>query len=284
MLAAARGDEPVTRCLTGRLQSRAAARGLSMAGHLANRARGLAALGRGDFEDAFRLLTSIGPVGSFPPHVPVALWVAFDVVEAALRTGRRAEAEAHVAAMGQAPIFRLRPRLALLAAGSAALVTSGADADRRYLQALALPGIEQCPFERARVQLTYGEHLRRNRAVSAARVQLTEALTTFQGLGAQPWVTRAENELRTSGRPHRSLDPHTAPTALTPQERQVALRAASGLTNKQIAQQLHLSPRTVSGHLYRVFPKLGISTRAALRDALTHLPPPDDPPVDRLQR
>jgi DNA-binding CsgD family transcriptional regulator len=282
MVAAARGDEPATRSLTDGLQTWAAPRGLTMVEHFASRARGLSALGGGDYEDAFRLLTSIGPVGSFPPHVPVTLWVALDVVEAAVRTGRHAEAEAHVVAMQQAEIFRLRPRLALLAAGSAALVTSGADADHRYRNALAIPGIEQCPFERARVQLAYGEHLRRNRATSAARVQLTEALTTFQSLRAQPWVTRAQNELRTSGRPHRSRDPHVSPTALTAQEGEIASRAASGLTNKQIAQQLHLSPRTVSGHLYRIFPKLGISTRAALRDALTHMPP-NDPPVDPLQ-
>jgi pimeloyl-ACP methyl ester carboxylesterase len=89
------------------------------------------------------------------------------------------------------------------------------------------------PFERARVQLAYGEHLRRNRAVSAARVQLTEALTTFLSLGAQPWVTRAENELRTSGRPRRSPDPHAASTALTPQEHEIASRAASGLTTSR---------------------------------------------------
>ena len=284
MLAAARGDEPATRSLTEQLRSRAAPHGLTMVEHFACRARGLAALGRGEYEDAFRLLTSIGPVGSFPPHVPVALWVALDVVEAAIRTGRHAEAEAHVTAMRQADIFRLRPRLALLAAGSAALVASGADADRRYRRALAIPGIQQCPFERARVQLAYGEHLRRNRAVSAARVQLSEALATFQSLGAEPWVTRAENELRTSRRLRRSPDRHAAPTALTHQEHEIASRAASGLTNKQIAQQLHLSPRTVSGHLYRVFPKLGISTRAALRDALTHLPPRNDQPVDQSQR
>jgi DNA-binding CsgD family transcriptional regulator len=78
--------------------------------------------------------------------------------------------------------------------------------------------------------------------------------------------------------------PHAASTALTPQEHEIASRAASGLTNKQIAQQLHLSPRTVSGHLYRIFPKLGISTRAALRDALTQVQPPNDPPVDQSQQ
>ena len=57
-------------------------------------------------------------------------------------------------------------------------------------------------------------------------------------------------------------------TALTPQELQIARLAASGMTNKQIAERLYLSPRTVGGHLYQIFPKLGITTRAALRDAL----------------
>jgi DNA-binding NarL/FixJ family response regulator len=57
--------------------------------------------------------------------------------------------------------------------------------------------------------------------------------------------------------------------SLTPQELQIARLAASGLTNKQIAERLYLSPRTVGGHLYQIFPKLGITTRAALRDALS---------------
>ena len=274
MVAAARGDESAVRSLTDQLRTWAAPRGLKMVEHFASRARGVAALGRGDYEEAFRLLSSIGAAGTFPPHIPVALWVALDLVEAAMRTGRRAEAEAHVAAMRHAEIFRLQPRLALLAAGSVALVASGADAARRYRGALALPGIDECPFERARVQLSYGEHLRRNRATSAARVQLAEALTTFQSLGARPWVTRAEHELRTSGLPSRSPDTHVAPTALTPQQHEIASLAASGLTNKQIALHLHLSPRTVSGHLHRIFPKLGISTRAALRDALSGERPP----------
>jgi DNA-binding CsgD family transcriptional regulator len=56
--------------------------------------------------------------------------------------------------------------------------------------------------------------------------------------------------------------------ALTPQELEIARLAASGMTNKQIAERLFLSPRTVSGHLYQIFPKLGITKRAALRDAL----------------
>ncbi|MEU1393108.1 helix-turn-helix transcriptional regulator [Nonomuraea sp. NPDC005730] len=66
-------------------------------------------------------------------------------------------------------------------------------------------------------------------------------------------------------------------TALTPQQLQIAQLAAAGLTNKQIAARLFLSPRTVSTHLYQVFPKLGITSRAALRDALAN--PPDPHPT-----
>ena len=60
--------------------------------------------------------------------------------------------------------------------------------------------------------------------------------------------------------------------SLTPQEREVALLAATGLTNREIAARLYVSPRTVSAHLYRIFPKLGITSRAALRDALNVTP------------
>jgi len=67
--------------------------------------------------------------------------------------------------------------------------------------------------------------------------------------------------------PHHEVDP------LTPQEREIAALAAEGLSNKQIAQRLYLSHKTVGNHLFRIFPKLGISSRAALRDALTALPP-----------
>ena len=60
------------------------------------------------------------------------------------------------------------------------------------------------------------------------------------------------------------------------QERRIADLAAGGLTNKEIGQRMHLSPRTVSSHLYRVFPKLGITSRAALRDALGNMPDSQD--------
>jgi DNA-binding CsgD family transcriptional regulator len=228
----------------------------------AARAGALAALGRSDHEEAFRLAAAVSPPGRLAPHVPMALWVAADLIEAAVRTGRTAEAAAHVAAMREAEVFRRQPRFALLAAGSAALVASGDEADRCYRAALDVRGAERFPFERARVQLHYGEHLRRGRAVLASRRQLAAALEAFERLGARSWVDRARHELRTGARSA------AAGTALTAQEHEIASLAAGGLSNKQIGARLQLSPRTVSGHLYRAFPKLGVTTRAALRDAL----------------
>ena len=144
-----------------------------------------------------------------------------------------------------------------------------------FEEALAIPGIERWPFDLARVHLVYGERLRRAHATAEARVHLTTAFDTFHRLGARPWATRAGNELRATGHGASPADA-LGPAPLTFQEREIALLAATGLTNKQIAQRLHLSPRTVGTHLYRAFPKLGITSRAALRDALSTQQPAEN--------
>src|SRR5258708_3329285 len=97
------------------------------------------------------------------------------------------------------------------------------------------------------------------------------ACEPFERLGARPWAHRARNELRATGQTKPRVDPYTR-VPLTPQEGEIASLAAAGLTNKQIAERLFLSPRTVGSHLHRIFPKLGIATRAALRDALAAAP------------
>jgi DNA-binding CsgD family transcriptional regulator len=190
-----------------------------------------------------------------------------DLVEAAVRTHRPAEAQRHVQAMAEADIAALSPRLAILAAASAALASGDEEAPVLFRHALSLPTVDRWPFDVARVRLAYGERLRRSRATTESRLQLEAALSAFQKLGAAPWASRAELELRATGRT-RTSSADTPTVILTPQELQIARLAASGLTNKQIAERLFLSPRTVSGHLYRIFPKLGITGRAALRDAL----------------
>jgi DNA-binding CsgD family transcriptional regulator len=270
LIASARGDDRRTRELNAVVEW-ARPRGFGVVEWYACQARGLAALGRGDFEDAYQQACRISPPGTLASHVPHALTVLMDLVEAAVRTGRDAEAAAHVAAMHEAHLAGVSSRLALVVGASAAMAAPDDMALELFQTALALPGIERWQFDLARVRLAYGERLRRRRSMVAARERLSAALETFERLRARPWMDRASAELRATGQ--------TKPRAgdrvldrLTPQEFEIASLAASGLTNKQIAERLFLSHRTVSGHLHRAFPKLGVATRAALRDALASVP------------
>ncbi|MDQ2812418.1 MAG: helix-turn-helix transcriptional regulator [Actinomycetota bacterium] len=162
----------------------------------------------------------------------------------------------------------LESRKALLAGAVAALVaTDGLDAEL-FEAALADPGARLWPFDLARVHLLYGERLRRSRAITLSRHHLQAALTAFELLGASAWAERAAAELAaTAAARHQRETGFQDP--LTAQELQVAELAAAGLSNKQIGTRLYMSHRTVSAHLYRIFPKLGITSRAALRDALS---------------
>ncbi|WP_327087836.1 LuxR C-terminal-related transcriptional regulator [Nonomuraea sp. NBC_01738] len=136
-----------------------------------------------------------------------------------------------------------------------------ADDEARYRQAAEVPGDR--PFERARTLLLLGEHLRRARRPSEARTPLRQALDTFTRLNATPWITRTRAELQATGDTERTETPAT-PTTLTPQELQVVRLAATGHSSREIAAQLFLSPRTVEYHLYKAYPKLGVSSRREL--------------------
>ncbi|MFF7468878.1 AAA family ATPase [Streptomyces sp. NPDC008092] len=267
LVAAARGDGAAVRTLTDEIVLWARPRGMNFLLSSASHARALAALGRGRFEDAYRHAHAVSPAGELASHVPAALQVLMDLVEAAVRTGRLTEAAAHVAAVRDAGVAAISPRLAMIVHASEALVAADDAAIGLFEEALAVPGTERWPFELARVRLAHGERLRRAKSTAEARVHLGAALDAFESLGARPWAARAGNELRATGLP---VGPAGAggPASLTPQQREIALLAAAGLTNKQIAERLFLSPRTVSTHLHQLFPKLGVTSRAALRDAL----------------
>jgi DNA-binding CsgD family transcriptional regulator len=268
LLAAARGEYDTALALNRQNIRWAMPRGIRQAQAAAHLAGSLAALGQGDFDAAYAEAAAISRPGVFASHVPYALRVPMTLVEAAVRTGRHAEAKAHVTAMQEAGIARISPRLAMLADASAAIAGPVHDAARRFDAALSVPGADRWPFEFAQVQLAYGEHLRRARKTTEARVQLGAALAAFRVLRASPWADRADNELRAAGLSVIRAEGHGS-TVLTAQQQQIAALAAAGLTNRQIAQRLYLSHRTVADHLYQIFPKLGICTRAALRDALS---------------
>jgi DNA-binding CsgD family transcriptional regulator len=122
---------------------------------------------------------------------------------------------------------------------------------------------EAFPFERARTQLRLGERLRRERRLVDARVPLRSALAAFERLGATPWADKARAELAAAGARRAHPGP-AAPLELTPQEFRIARLVAEGATNREVAAQLFLSPKTVGYHLGKIYARLGIRSRAEL--------------------
>jgi DNA-binding CsgD family transcriptional regulator len=275
LVAAGRGDEDLVRSLTEEMMIWATPRRVGIVQMFARHARGLSALGRSNFEEAYQQLAAITSPGELPAYTAYALTIPLDLVEAAVRSGREHEAAAHVRAMHGADLAALSGHLALKTAAAAALCASDDDAVELFEEAVNLRDVDSWPFDLARVQLAYGEHLRRHHAPRAAQRRLEAALDGFQRLEARPWITRAAKELKTLGLTRQHND-YTSVAVLSPQEREIALMAASGMTNKQIGEHLFLSHRTVATHLYHAFPKLGITSRAALRDALERATQPDD--------
>jgi DNA-binding CsgD family transcriptional regulator len=160
-----------------------------------------------------------------------------------------------------------------------ALVAEPAQAGARFAEALTAD-LARWPFQRARLQLAYGQWLRRDRRVADSRTVLRAARDTFDALGAVPWGEQARRELRASGERSRRRIPE-ARDQLTAQELQIAQLAAQGLSNREIGQRLYLSHRTVGTHLYRAFPKLGITSRGELAVALVPAAPSGDVPDGR---
>ena len=159
------------------------------------------------------------------------------------------------------------PHLQAQLSYASALLADDATAEKRFLHAVATCGAAGWPFYAARAELAYGQWLRRQRRDIDARVPLREAIQVFDALGQRLYADRALRELRASGMRARRRTPE-AWTELSPQELQIAQLAAEGLSNREIGQRLYLSHRTIGTHLYNVFPKLGITSRTQLRDAL----------------
>jgi len=246
--------------------------GAPLVARAADHARSSLDVATGRFEEAHaRTATRPPAAGRWLEHSygPIEL---LDAVESAARLRLIDHGIALVVAAERAQGTETTPRRSMVLTAARAVLDTGSDARSLFEAALATVESEVAPFEVARVRLAYGDWLRRNMHALEARTQFRLAASTFEVLGAVRWRTRAEGELRVAG--GAGAPSGTAvdtSVELSEQERRVASLAAAGLTNKQIANQLYLSPRTVSGHLYRLFPKLGVTTRAGLRDALLGL-------------
>ncbi len=219
-------------------------------------------LGHGRAEDAFDRLERLAR--SPTRHQIPAVRSAPDHVEAAARLGRLDRAAAPLTLFAKRAALMRQPWSDALVARCQALCAPDSEAEQHYIRALTLHDSDSRPFEHARTQLVYGEWLRRSRRKNDARVQLRAAQETFEALGSPPWAGRARAELSASG----AAVPRTAVpdllAGMTPQELQIVQLAAQGMTNRDIAAQLFLSPRTVGYHLYKAYPKLGITSRTEL--------------------
>jgi DNA-binding NarL/FixJ family response regulator len=158
------------------------------------------------------------------------------------------------------------PRLDVQLRYAKAILADDADAEPLYESAIHT-GADGWSFYSARAQLAYGAWLRRQHRMIDSRAPLREAGQSFEALGLLRYADRARRELRASGEAPRRRVPE-AWAQLTPQELQIAQLAAGGLSNREIGERLYLSHRTVGSHLYRLFPKLGVTSRTQLRDAL----------------
>jgi DNA-binding CsgD family transcriptional regulator len=260
-VAAIEGDEPRLRALTA-----------SAPPGLADGASALLDLGLGRYDDALRRLDEI----AHGPHRHADILSAADQVEAAVRAGDVAQARAAFTRFHAWAEAAKQPWALAVSLRCEALLN---EREEPFTEALRLHEQSSRPFERARTELLYGEYLRRARRRSDARVPLRSAATIFERLRATPWLDRARAELRATGESGSSTP--TAPDLidrLTPQELQVVRLAAAGTSSREIAAQLFLSPRTVEYHLYKAYPKLGISSRKelsrlTLEPALTPTPP-----------
>jgi DNA-binding CsgD family transcriptional regulator len=144
---------------------------------------------------------------------------------------------------------------------AAALLTD--DPAPQLEQALLAHAETDRPFDRACASLALGEHLRRSGRRLDARQHLRSALEGFGDLGAEPFAERASRELRASGETARRRNPATR-TDLTPTEMTISHLVSRGMSNKEVAEQCWVSPRTVAFHLRNVFAKTGVSSRAQL--------------------
>jgi DNA-binding CsgD family transcriptional regulator len=259
-IAAARGDEPTC---TRHLDT-AAAHGRGPAQSAQELwVRGLLALSLGRPAEAFERLRDLHREPPATPHDLVLRRMStMDAVEAAVLSDNRAAATDLVSEFAG----WVRAGAADWAWADLARCRALLDREDRAEQWHRL-ALQRCGrgWSGARARLAYGFWLRRRRRGQDAREHLRSAREEFARLGSQAWRERAQADLRATGE---SSDSGGSPQVLTPQERQIAELAAAGHTNRQIAARLALSPRTVGYHLYKVFPKLDITSRTQLPAAL----------------
>ncbi|WP_326638364.1 AAA family ATPase [Nonomuraea fuscirosea] len=257
VLAALRGEEETCGRLAREALAIAVPHRVGLRVGVAAYALAMLELGLGRFAAAHDRFTAMAQAGPGAGHPAVVWRSAPDRIEAAVGAGDTRAARAALEVYGRRSAHARTDESRALLARCHALVEDDAGGFEEALR------LHANPFEAARTGLLLGERLRRAYRPGEARPRLRAAMETFEAAGARPWARRAQGELRAAGE---SAEPAPGPLldALTPQELRIAGLVADGLSSKEIAARLFLSPRTVEYHLYKIYPKLGITTRTEL--------------------
>ena len=272
-VAAQQGREEDCRRLAEEAMQRSLAKGLGWATMHARLALAELELGVGNLREAlvhYDYLDADDLIPALPVSTP-------EIIDAALRLDEPERARAALdlferwVPVSDAPLMK-----GLLARCRAVMADEAAAAEQLYEEAIEHHARAGLAYQVARTQLAYGEWLRRQRRKVDARAQLRTALDTFEGLGTKHWAERARGELNATGETARKRDVSTLDD-LTPQELRIAQLVASGATNRDVAAQLYVSPKTVEYHLRKVFLKVGVSSRVEL--ARVPLGEPDAEPA-----
>jgi DNA-binding CsgD family transcriptional regulator len=268
LIAGIRGDADVVREASARAERIGTAARANFMVALAQLGPVIAALGESRHADALARAQRLFDPGDSAYHPVMCSWLISELAEAALHLNRLDEGRARLAdvekTVGRSPGNGIEVGLR----HARALLADDCEAEACFEHALDAR-LGSWPFQHARIKLAYGQWLRRRRRIAESRTPLRTARDAFDELGCAAWADQARRELRASGESSRRRTPD-ARDQLTAQELQIAHLAAQGLSNRQIGQRLYLSHRTVGTHLYRIFPKLGITARTELSSALSN--------------
>ena len=215
------------------------------------------ALGR--YDDAFAAATE-GATGGETWYAALAV---VELIEAASRTGRPEQAADAVESLSESTRASDTPWARGVEARSRALLAEGETAESLYRDAIEWLEPTSLRGDLARTHLLYGEWLRREGRRVDGRAELRTAHELFSEFGMEGFAERARVELEATGEHVRNRALH-AVDPLTSQESQVAGLATEGYTNRQIAEQLFISPKTVEYHLKKAYRKLDVTSRTQL--------------------
>lgn len=266
MIVALRGDNERAQSMAKEVERAAGSRRLNSLLCIVQLIRGFALISQGQHTEAYEVLCRVFDPADPSFHLGDRYHGVMFLAEAAAQAGRVEDAREVIASLEAEAATTPAPILHRQLSYARAVLADDDKAEDLFTEALRADLI-RWPWLRARLELAYGRWLRRQRRVTPARLPLRSAQITFDLIGARSWAEQARSELRAAGERTQAQEPN-AQDVLSAQELQIARLAAEGLSNRAIGERLYLSHRTIGTHLYRIFPKLEITSRAQLAGRL----------------